>query len=64
MFTMSIFGISIIMILGIINFFLLIFQFLSGLHLIQVKIGFHKKAGIALFVCGMLHGILAILANF
>lgn len=63
MFTMSVFGISIIMILGIINLLLLIFQLLSGLHFIQVRIGLHKKTGITLFITGLLHGILGILAN-
>lgn len=64
MFTMSIFGVSIIMILGIINFFLLLFQLLSGLHILNVKIGIHKKTGIIFAITGFLHGILAILANF
>jgi hypothetical protein len=63
MFTMSIFGISIIMILGIINLFLLIFQLLSGMRIIQVKFGVHRKTGITLFITGLLHGILGILAN-
>jgi hypothetical protein len=63
MFSMSIFGVSIIIILGIINLFLLIFQLLSGLHIIQVKIGIHKKTGITFFITGLLHGILGILAN-
>jgi hypothetical protein len=63
MFTMSIFGISIIMILGMINLLLLIFQFLSGMGIIQVKLGVHKKTGITLLVTGVLHGILGILAN-
>jgi hypothetical protein len=63
MFTMSIFGISIIIILGIINLFLLLFQFLSGMRIIQVKLGVHRKTGITLFITGLLHGILGILAN-
>jgi hypothetical protein len=63
MFTMSIFGISIIMILGMINLLLLIFQFLSGMRIIQIKLGVHKKTGVTLLVTGVLHGILGILAN-
>jgi len=63
MFSMSVFGVSIILLLGIINLLLLIFQLLSGLHLIQVKLGVHKKTGITLFITGILHGLLGILAN-
>ena len=63
MFTMSFFGISIILLLGIINLLLLLFQLFSGLHIIQVTIGIHKKTGITLFITGLLHGILGILAN-
>lgn len=63
MFSMSVFGMSPILLLGIINFFLLLFQLLSGLHIIRVKIGVHKKTGITLFITGVLHGILGIMAN-
>jgi hypothetical protein len=63
MFSMSVFGVSIILLLGIINLLLLIFQLLSGLHIIQVKLGVHKRTGIILFVTGLLHGVLGILAN-
>ena len=63
MFTMSIFGLSVIFLLGIVNLLLLIFQLLSGLHVIEAKIGIHKKTGIILFITGLLHGLLGILAN-
>lgn len=63
MFSMSVFGVSIILILGVINLFFLVFQLLSGLHIINVKIGVHKKTGITFFITGLLHGILGILAN-
>ncbi len=63
MFTMSIFGVSIVLLLGVINFFLLLFQFLSGLHYIKVNYKVHKRTGVILFITGTLHGILAILAN-
>ncbi len=56
-------GISIIAVTGIINFLLLLFQLLSGLHKIKVPIGVHKKVGIVLFVSVMLHGLLAIIAS-
>jgi hypothetical protein len=64
MFTMSIFGISVVLLLGVVNFFLIIFQFISGMHYIKVNYKLHKKTGIVLFITGILHGILAVLANF
>jgi hypothetical protein len=58
---MTIGGISIILILGICNFLLILFQAASGLRLIKPKIGVHKKAGITLLVFALAHGLLAIL---
>ncbi len=58
---MTIGGISIILILGIINFILLLIQLGTGLHYIKMPFGTHKIAGITLFVTGSLHGMLAIL---
>jgi hypothetical protein len=57
---MRIGGISLVQILGIINFILLLFQLFSGRHWIQVKIGIHRKVGMALVVTATLHGFLAI----
>jgi hypothetical protein len=59
---MTIAGVSIILILGIINFILLLFQLFSGLHWIKVKIGIHKKTGILLVVVATVHGLLGLLA--
>jgi hypothetical protein len=56
-------GISIILILGIINFLLLFFQLASGLHWIKVPFGTHKKTGIALFVTAAIHGLLGVLTS-
>jgi hypothetical protein len=58
---MTIGGISIILILGIINFFLLLVQLTSGLHIIKLSFRVHKNAGIILFITGTIHGLLAIL---
>ena len=58
---MTIGGVSIILILGIINFFLLLLQLTSGLHIIKLSFGFHKNAGIILFITGTIHGLLALL---
>jgi hypothetical protein len=60
---MTIAGISIILLLGIGNFGLLVFQLVTGLHYIKVSLGVHKKVGIALLVMASLHGTLAILAG-
>lgn len=60
---MNIGGVSIILIGGLINFALLLFQLLSGLHYIKVPIGLHKKTGIILVVFAFIHGLLGILAD-
>lgn len=56
-------GSSVVEILGIINFMLLLFQLFSGQHWIEVKIGIHRKVGLALVASASLHGLLAILAG-
>lgn len=53
-------GSSLVEILGIINFMLLLFQLFSGQHWIQVKIGIHRKVGLAFVGTASLHGFLAI----
>ncbi|MCJ7832987.1 MAG: hypothetical protein MUQ20_01200 [Deltaproteobacteria bacterium] len=60
---MAIGGISIILILGIINFLLLLFQLATGLRWIKVRLGVHKKTGILLIVLSAIHGLLGFLAN-
>ncbi|MBI5584526.1 MAG: hypothetical protein HY892_11955 [Deltaproteobacteria bacterium] len=60
---MTIAGVSIILILGIINFILLLFQLVSGLHWIKVKIGVHKKTGLLLLIVATIHGLLGFLAH-
>ncbi len=60
---MTIGGFSIILILGIINFLLLLFQLSTGLHWIKVKFGLHRKIGILLVIVATIHGLLALLAS-
>ena len=60
---MEIGGISIILILGILNFLLILFQLSSGLRLIKVPFGVHKRTGMTLFVSAALHATLALLSN-
>lgn len=60
---MIIAGVSLILILGICNLLLVLFQAASGLRIIKAKIGVHKKTGLALVVFAVAHGLLAFLAN-
>ena len=57
---MRIGGMSLVQLLGLINFMLLLFQLFSGRHWIQVKIGIHRKVGMVLVATASLHGLLAI----
>jgi hypothetical protein len=61
--SMKVGGVSIILILGIVNFFLLMFQFLSGRRFIKVSPGIHRKVGTLFLVTALAHGVLGILAN-
>ncbi len=58
---MTIFGVSPLLISGIINFLLLLFQLLSGLRIIRVSFNVHKKTGIALFIIATIHGLVGVL---
>ncbi len=60
---MTIGGVSIILIGGLVNLILLLFQLLSGLHYIKVPLGVHKKTGILLVVFAIIHGILGFIAQ-
>jgi hypothetical protein len=60
---MKVGGVSIVLILGVLNGFLLVFQFLSGRRIIRVRPGIHRKVGTAFLVTAMAHGILGILSN-
>jgi len=51
-----------ILILGIINFILVILQLFSGLHVIKLPFTFHKRSGIVLVFTASLHGLLALLS--
>jgi hypothetical protein len=60
---MSVFGVSIILMLGFINLGLLIFQLLTGLRYIKVRFSIHKKTGIILCAFALVHGTLGFLAS-
>ncbi len=60
---MTIGGVSIILILGIFNFALILFQVATGLRLVKVRVGVHRKTGIVLLIAAIVHGTLAMLAG-
>lgn len=61
---MKIGGVSIVLILGIINIVLILFQISTGQRWIRIPFPIHKRTGIALFFCATLHALLAFLANY
>jgi hypothetical protein len=61
---MTLGGISMILILGILNMLLILFQISSGLRWIKVPFGVHKRTGGTLLLSAALHAFLAILANY
>jgi len=60
---MSIGGISIILLIGLLNFILILFQLSTGLRWIKVPFGIHRKTGILLFISSFIHGLLAFLSK-
>jgi hypothetical protein len=60
---MTIGGVSIVLIVGVVNFLLLAFQLASGRRWIKVPISVHRKTGLTLVITGTIHGILGVLAN-
>ena len=61
---MMIGGVSIILILGILNMLLILFQISTGLRWIRVPFRVHKRTGIVLFFSAVLHAALAFFANY
>jgi hypothetical protein len=60
---MNIGGVPIILMLGILNFLLILFQLSTGLRWIKVPFGVHKKSGMILLISATLHAVLAFLAS-
>lgn len=54
---------SIMLLLGIANFLLLIFQLFTGMHWIRVRLRLHRKAGVLLVIVAAVHGLIGILAH-
>jgi len=60
---MKIGGISILLITGILNGLLILFQTGSGLGYIKVPFGVHRKTGVALLFTAMIHAFFAVFAH-
>ena len=53
----------IILLLGIANILLLLFQLFTGMHWIRVRLGLHRKIGVLLVIVAAVHGLIAIVAH-
>ena len=60
---MKIEGISIILLLGVLNMVLILFQMSTGLRWIRVPLGVHRRTGMLLFVSALVHALLAYLVS-
>ena len=60
---MNVGGLSIILILGILNLVLALFQLCTGMHWVRIPIRIHRASGILLVISALIHGSLAILAD-
>lgn len=60
---MIVFGVSVILILGIVNMILILFQISTGLRLIKVPLRLHRGGAFALLLSSLAHAILAFLAG-
>ena len=60
---MSVGGVSIILILGIVNFVLALFQLTTGMHWVKIPFRIHRASGILLVISALVHGSLAVLAD-
>jgi hypothetical protein len=60
---MNIGGLSLILILGLLNLVLVLFQLSTGMRWVKVPFKVHKTSGIVLVVSAVVHGLLAALAE-
>lgn len=60
---MTIGGLSIILLLGVLNFMLILFQLSTGLRWFKVRFAIHRQTGIILLISATLHAFLAYLAK-
>ncbi len=60
---MTVGGLSIILLLGMLNFMLILFQLSTGFRWLKVRFGIHRQTGIILLISASLHAFLAYLAK-
>ena len=60
---MMIGGLSIILLLGLLNLVLALFQLSTGMHWVKVPMKTHRATGILLVISALIHGVLAVLAD-
>jgi len=60
---MNVGGLSIILILGILNLVLALFQLTTGMRWVKVPVRIHRGSGILLVISAFIHGTLAVLAD-
>ena len=60
---MNIGGFSLILILGLVNLVLVLFQLSTGMRWVKVPFKVHRTSGIMLVVSAVVHGLLAALVE-
>jgi hypothetical protein len=60
---MTIAGVSLVLILGIVNLILIIFQVSTGKKWVKVHFAWHRRLGLVLLLTAIAHGVLAYLSR-
>jgi len=60
---MTIAGISMVLLLGILNLILIIFQVSTGKKWIKVNFAWHRRLGVLLLLTAIVHAVLAYLSR-
>lgn len=60
---MTVAGISLVLILGLINLVLVLFQVGSGKRWLKVNFTWHRRLGVVLLLTAVLHAVLAYLSR-
>lgn len=60
---MTIAGVSLVLILGIVNLVLVLFQVSTGKKWLRVSFAWHRRLGLVLLLTAIAHGVLAYLSR-
>lgn len=60
---MTIAGVSLVLILGILNLVLVLFQVSTGKKWLRVNFAWHRRLGLVLLLTAIAHGVLAYLSR-